>query len=330
VRITNRVMNNNLLLNLNRGLTRLDRINNQLGSKKQINVPSDDPVKAGIILRTSTSIREADQYIRNIGSAESWLDAADIVMKDVISVIHRAKELGLYGASSHLDETARKALADEVSQLHGNVLQLANSTHGGRYIFSGQYTQTKTFELAEIITDPGDPDYDERFDPSSAEYDPNAIRDVVFLSELVDADGTTLYDEDAMSINFEIGVGVTMPVNMRGQELFEPIFDALKQLYDELSAPSPNPTSKVLGNLDAALDNVLQQVSELGGKQNRVGLAKERMLDLQLNLTQILSEEQDLDYAEAIMELKMEEFAYRTALSVGARIIQPSLVDFLR
>jgi flagellar hook-associated protein 3 FlgL len=54
------------------------------------------------------------------------------------------------------------------------------------------------------------------------------------------------------------------------------------------------------------------------------------MLDLQLNLTRILSEEQDLDYAEAIMELKMEEFAYRTALAVGARIIQPSLVDFLR
>jgi flagellar hook-associated protein 3 FlgL len=320
-------MNNNLLLNLNRGLTRLDRINNQLGSKKQINVPSDDPVKAGIILRTSTSIREADQYIRNIGSAESWLDAADIVMKDVISVIHRAKELGLYGASSHLDETARKALADEVSQLHGNVLQLANSTHGGRYIFSGQYTQTKTFELAEVITDREDDDYVARFDPSSPEYDPNAIRDVVFLSDLVDADG---YDEDAMSINFEIGVGVKMSVNMRGQELFKPIFGALQQLYVELSAPSPNPSSTVLSELDDALDDVLQQVSELGGKQNRVGLAKERMLDLQLNLTQILSEEQDLDYAEAIMELKMEEFAYRTALSVGARIIQPSLVDFLR
>ncbi len=82
--------------------------------------------------------------------------------------------------------------------------------------------------------------------------------------------------------------------------------------------------------MDAALDGVLQHVSELGGKQNRVELAQERLLDLQLNLTKILSEEQDLDYAEAIMELKMEEFAYRTALAVGARIIQPSLVDFLR
>lgn len=85
-----------------------------------------------------------------------------------------------------------------------------------------------------------------------------------------------------------------------------------------------------LQDLDNSLDNVLRKISELGGKQNRVELARERMLDLQLNLTRILSEEQDLDYAEAIMELKMEEFAYRTALAVGARIIQPSLVDFLR
>ena len=85
-----------------------------------------------------------------------------------------------------------------------------------------------------------------------------------------------------------------------------------------------------LQDLDNSLDNVLRKISELGGKQNRVELARERMLDLQLSLTRILSEEQDLDYAEAIMELKMEEFAYRTALAVGARIIQPSLVDFLR
>ncbi|HKM43380.1 MAG TPA: flagellar hook-associated protein FlgL, partial [Limnochordia bacterium] len=201
MRITNRVMNNNLLLNLNRGLTRLDRINNQLGSKKQINVPSDDPVKAGTILRTSTSIREVDQYRRNIDSAESWLDASDIVMKDVLAVIHRAKELGLRGASSHLDDTARQALADEVEQLHGNLLQLANSTHGGRYLFAGQYTQNKPFE--EYPTGSGLPD-------------------VNFLVVVKGADGAPKLDENgdplapdpkAMSLDFEIGTGVMMGVN---------------------------------------------------------------------------------------------------------------------
>ncbi len=321
MRITNRVMNNNLLLNLNRGLTRLDRINNQLGSKKQINVPSDDPVKAGVILRTSSSIRETDQLVRNIGSAESWLDSSNVVMEDVLAVIHRAKELGVNGASSHLDETARKALADEVAQLHGNLLQLANSTHGGRYLFAGQYTQHKPFEVDDADTGSGLPD-------------------VKFLPVLRNADGTPKLDEhgaelaadlnDAMSIDFEIGTGVRMDVNMKGKELFEPVFEALQSLYGELVAADPKPDSDVLGKLDNALDGVLRQVSELGGKQNRVELAKERLVDLQLNLTKILSEDQDLDYAEAIMELKMEEFAYRTALSVGARIIQPTLVDFLR
>ncbi len=312
MRITNRVMNNNLLLNLNRGLTRLDRLNNQLASKKQINVPSDDPVKAGTILRTSTSIREVDQYTRNIDSAESWLDASDVVMKDVLAVIHRAKELGVYGASSHLDGTARQALADEVKELHGNVLQLANSMHGGRYLFAGQYTQTKPFA-------------------EDQEHDGPGLPGIEFLPGLKDGDGNPIHpDENDMSIEFEIGTGVKMGVNMNGQELFMPIFEALQNLHGELIATTPSSSSGVLDDLDNALDNVLQQVSELGGKQNRVGLAKERMLDLKLNLTKILSEDQDLDYAEAIMELKMEEFAYRTALSVGARIIQPTLVDFLR
>ncbi len=308
MRITNRSINNSLLLNLNRGLNRLDRINNQLGSKKQINVPSDAPVKAGVILRTSSSIRAKDQYIRNTDSAVSWLDASDVIMQDVISVIHRAKQLGINGASSHLDDTARQALADEVAQLHDNILQLANSTHGGRYLFAGQQTQTQPFEL----------------DPA---HNGSGIPDVHYLGQSF---GQGAAGNNLGAVEFEIGVGVTMGINMDGKRVFNPIFGALQSLHGELSGANPAPNSSVLSDLDGALDSVLQQVSELGGKQNRVDLAKERLLDLRLNLTKILSESQDLDYAEAIMELKMEEFAYRTALSVGARIIQPSLVDFLR
>lgn len=311
MRVTNKMMNSTLLLNLNRGLSRLERINNQLGTKKKINAPSDDPVKAGLILRTRSSIKETEQYIRNIDAAISWLDASDVVLQDVISVIHRAKELAVNGASTHLDPTARQALADEVAQLHDNLLQLANSTHGGRYIFAGQHTDKKPFDGGGV-TD-------------------GKINDVSFLGER----GEKLPPGER-SLEFEIAVGVTMAVNVDafaddGSEiLFTPVFQALQQLYGQLVDHPDYAGAEPIGALDAALDGVLQHVSELGGKQNRVELAQERLLDLQLNLTKILSEEQDLDYAEAIMELKMEEFAYRTALAVGARIIQPSLVDFLR
>lgn len=298
MRVTNKMMNNNLLMNLNRGLTRLERINNQLGTKKKINAPSDDPVKTELILRTSTSIRQTEQYIRNIGSAVSWLDATDVVLQDVVSVIHRAKDLAVSGASTHLDDTARKALADEVAQLRDNLMQLANSTHGGRYLFARQHTDSPPFTT----------------DPNSTE----PLPDVEYLK---DKGGSNL-------VQYEIGEGVTMEVSVDG-DFFLGIFSALKTLHEDLTQSGRAPDD-VLGDLDDALDGVLSIMSEIGGKQNRVDLAQERLQDLQLNLTKILSEEQDLDYAEAIMELKMEEFAYRTALAVGARIIQPSLVDFLR
>lgn len=296
MRITNRTINNNLLLNLNRSLGRLDNLNNQLGSKKQIRVPSDDPVKAGVILRMNTSVRETEQYVRNADAAVSWLDASDIVFQDVISVIHRAKELANRGASTHLDDTSRQALADEIYQLHDSLQQLANSTHGGRYLFSGQKTQTLPFKVD---------------DPSV----PGEIPKMTFQG-------------NEGQIEFEIGVNVTMAVNMKGKEIFERLFTVLGELHSDLT--NGVSTDASMGKLDESLDNVLRHVSELGGKQNRVELAQERLKDLTLNLKKIRSEAEDLDYAEAIMNLKMEEFAYRTALSVGARIIQPSLIDFLR
>lgn len=313
MRVTNRTMSNTLLMNLNRGMNRLERINNQLGSKKKVNLPSDDPVKAGSILRTSSLMRENDQYIRNLDAAVSWLDASDVVLQDVVAVIHRAKDLGVAGASTHLDQSARKALADEIAQLHDSLLQLANSTHGGRFLFAGQHTTG----------------IDKPFTGGGVDPTTNTIQPATFLTN------NTL-DANKRKVEFEIAVGVTMDVNIMefdasGEEgLFLPIFRALEDLYQELQDPQGNGAGSSLGALDTSLDKVLQKMSELGGKQTRVELARERLQDLQLNLTRILSEEQDLDYAEAIMELKMEEFAYRTALSVGARIIQPSLVDFLR
>src|SRR5690554_1489501 len=239
MRVTNRMMNNTLLLNLNRGLARLERINNQLGTKKKINRPSDDLVKAGVILRTSSSIREVEQLIRNVDASVSWLDATDVVLQDLVSVIHRAKDLAVAGASTHLDDTARQALADEVAQLFDNVFQLANSTHGGRYLFALQYTDTKPFTKAD---------------------DSSPVSQVNYLPGL-DSSGVK-------PVQFDIGADAPMEVSLDGR-IFLPIFAALRTLYDDLTQPG-NAPDEVLGQLDNALDGVLRRLSEIGGKQNRV------------------------------------------------------------
>jgi len=286
----------NLIRNLNQGLTRLDKLNMQLSTGRTVNVPSDDPIKSGTIMRLRSTVRETEQYLRNADHALSWLEATDTVLQELNSVIHRAKELALAGANGTQDDSARRALADEVAQLYDNVLNLANSTHAGRYIFAGQSTKREPFAKA-------------------ADAAEGTLPDVEFYG-------------DTEPLEYEIAVGARLQVNLDGEALFRPIFDAIQRLYGELSGTETGTES--VGMLEDALDNVLSNLSHVGAKEKRLELAHERLQDLRLNVINLLAESQDIDYAETIMNLKAEEFVYQTALAVGARIIQPSLVDFLR
>ena len=107
------------------------------------------------------------------------------------------------------------------------------------------------------------------------------------------------YQGDERKLDYEIGVGARVAVNVNGKELFEPLFGAIQQLYGELHGQQDGSSS--LQKLEDALDTVLSQVSQVGAKQNRVALARERLQDLRLNVTELLGESQNIDYAETIM-----------------------------
>lgn len=297
MRITNKTMNNNLLRNLQSGLQRMDKYNQQLATGRKVQLPSDDPVAASSIMRLRGSLNETEQYLKNVDAGISWLEATDSVLGEVTTVLHRARELSIYGASDTLEDSSREALAREVEQLYDNVIQLANSTHGGKYLFSGQKTTTRPF------VHPGSND------------------------PLVAPD----FEGDNAQIAQEIAAGSKLGVSIDGEETFMPIFGALADIYNNLMAGNTSELGEDnLGDLDTALDSLLTSRSEVGAKVNRLELAGERLTDLKLNLSKLHSNVADVDVAETIMHLKSEENVYQTALSVGARIIQPSLVDFLR
>jgi flagellar hook-associated protein 3 FlgL len=88
--------------------------------------------------------------------------------------------------------------------------------------------------------------------------------------------------------------------------------------------------SSLLGDIDKNMENILAKLSELGAKNNRLELSMNRLDDNILNLKGLISKVQDVDMSEVIMNLKMEEMVYQASLSTGARIIQPTLVDFIR
>ncbi|HEY8486700.1 MAG TPA: hypothetical protein VIL11_04840, partial [Limnochordales bacterium] len=105
----------------------------------------------------------------------------------------------------------------------------------------------------------------------------------------------------------------------------------LRLIRDHLQAGDVNSLSgQDLQWLDQGLDRVLQALSVVGARQQGLELVSQRLSSDGLNLKELLSRAEDLDVAEAITELKMQENAYRLALASGARIVQPTLLDFLR
>ena len=85
-----------------------------------------------------------------------------------------------------------------------------------------------------------------------------------------------------------------------------------------------------IGKFDEAIDKNVTTRAEIGAKMNRLDLTQSRLEDQEINLRSLKSENEDVDIAETIMELRMQESVYQASLASGARVMQPTLLDFLR
>jgi len=122
-----------------------------------------------------------------------------------------------------------------------------------------------------------------------------------------------------------------MQVNLDGDEVFKKEIEALNKIYDDLdSGKSGEEIGDNLNAMDTAINNYAELRSEVGGKLQRTGNIINRLEANEVHLRDLKSKNEDADLAEVITELKMEETVYRASLASGSRIMQQSLVDFIR
>ncbi len=393
MRVTQKILTDRSMQNLNNILSRVLRTQDILSSGKEIRRPSDDPVRFNQVLSLRTSIEKLDQYTSNVEDGINWLNLVDKSLSSVSGVLEKVRTLVLQGANGTLTAEDREMIATEIEAYLEELIGTANTSYAGRHLFSGTQTLTVPFSReGDIITYygdnnsiileiennttlaigfPGDDVFFRGFEASSGDMtsvdfnnyngssftingkivnidsatitslsdlvnlinnDPNLKSEVYALS---DGDRLILRSRTASPLSLSgapleawgmIDGGGDILNSREAEGVFKVVEDIIKDLRN-------NEVSKLsgedLGNLDEALDNLLAVRSQVGARTLRLENSRNRFEEFSVNFKKLLSLNEDIDVAEVVMQLNEHKNVYQMALAATARVIQPTLLDFL-
>ncbi len=316
MRVTTKMLTQSLINNVNVNLKNMEEYQNQVSTGKKITQPSDDPIATAQLLSTKSAIKAQEQYRRNMEDASGWLETTDGALEQANDVLQRVRELAVAGATGTLPEESMGALADEIDNLVGEMVQVANTNYAGRFIFGGGKTGTSPFKITSK-------DSEEK------------TTEVQFINTTFNE---SLLDETYQQ-NIEIESGVTIDVaagrttfhnDVTGNDNINAVFEKMIELRIALDAGDQDAVSSLIDDFDKLIDNVLSERAVVGAKSKRLESALERSSSYELDLTKLVSRLEDTDYAKASIGFNTQQTIYESSLAVGAKIIQPSLVNFLK
>ncbi|MCZ0754412.1 flagellar hook-associated protein FlgL [Anoxybacillus sp. J5B_2022] len=294
MRVTQLMLTNNSLRNVSKSYDRLGVYQEQLSTGKKIQRPSDDPVVAMKGMYYRTSLTEIEQYQRNLSEVYTWMDNSESALDHTTQVLQRVRELVVQGKNGTLTPEDQQAIAREIEQLKSDLVQTANTKVAGKYIFNGT-------NIAQA--------------PVTEQTSPNA----------------PLVQNNTDDFTVEVSKGIKLKANINPNNVFsQELFNTLQQLENTFKGTSSGNLDNLLKDLDDRMNSVLAERAELGARVNRLELVEQRLSTQQVIAQQMISDNEDADIEKVITDLKTQESVHRAALSVGARIIQPTLVDFLR
>lgn len=301
LRITQESINRTTLSNIKLNFKKMQDIQEKLSSGKQINRPSDDPSGTRKVLGLKTEELQIQQFLDSTETAKEQISFTSLALENIQEIFTKIKELTIQAGNDTLSQSERKIIAGELNELTESILQFSNMDNNGRYVFSGTKTLTTPFSAAR----------DSNGRISSVSYNGN--------------------NEE---LKYQIGPSMFIQVNSPGGTLIQDnkIFSTLVSLRDKLEASTFDSSAFLTErtNLETATDALSREITKFGARTNRLEITKSRLETSQTALKESISYTEDADIASLIMNLKQQENILQSSLSTGAKIIQPTLLDFLR
>lgn len=254
--------------------------------------PSDDPAGTATAMQVRKEQAQAAQHARNADDAAGWLATTDSALADVGKVLGKVRDLTVQAANDGtMNDTARDAIVKELQGLKADLLSTANTKYGTRSVFAGS-------------------------SPAAAAYAPD----------------TTWAGSSAPSVTRTIGDGDQVRVDTDGSAVFgtggTSVFALLDGIVSDLQAGT-NVNAR-LNQVDAAQAAVRSAQADVGVRHSAALAAQDSLKTLSTTLEGRRSGVEDKALAQAVLDLQLQSTNYQAALAVTAKVLQPTLMDYLR
>jgi flagellar hook-associated protein 3 FlgL len=273
----------------------------QLTTGLKINVVSDAPDQISPLLQTRSDLAQAQQITSNLGIVTTEVNTAQSVLQSAVSLVDSAQSLGTQGASDLASSQTRQNVAAQLGIVLQQLVAAADTTVGGRYIFSGDSDQQIPYTIDLTQTSP-----------------------------------ISSYQGAAATRQIQVSNGTQIAVSLNAQSIFDSpdatqnVFTSINNLRQALlNNGGASAVSAALGDVQTAGTYLNQQLAFYGNVQDQVASASN---DAQNNTTQLqtqLSGIQDADEAAAITQLTEGQTAQQAALVSRAQLPKTSLFDYI-
>ncbi len=290
-RITHTSVQRSTHANLQLNLQRMADMQARLSSGKTITKPSDDPGGLSRTLKLRADQKATEQYQRNADDGVAWMSTIDSALQTAVASLRKARDLTVQGANGSMSPQAREAIAYELEGIRDALLDQANTSYLGRSVFAGTSDEGVAFRPDYTWTGVPGATVERRIAPATT------VR--------ADADGAAIFGAGGDSV-----------------------FALIDRIAQDLRAG--NDVSGHLDRIDARQDAMLSGLADVGTRYGQLENAQRATEKTLMDFTGQIAAIEDIDLAETILQIQSQEVAYQAALGATARVLQPSLMDFLR
>jgi flagellar hook-associated protein 3 FlgL len=299
MRVTQNILDRNVLYSLQENLERLGKLNEQLSTGQRINTMSDDVPGANQVLRLQRENQRMSVYLKNVDTVDRMLSFATSTLQTVSETVTQIKQLAVQAATETYTSEQRSVMAESVDAMLSTLVSMANVSNQGTYVFGGEGMDAAPYAVT------------------------------------TDASGSitaVTYRGQALNTQVVIGPDVHVDVNLVGADVFQrtgDLFETVIGLRDAMRADDRDEINRQIGELDTSHTDVSQALGRLGARQSQLQVSRNSLERLSALNLQTISDRQDADISEVAVRYNSLMALLEMVMKVAAESVQPSIVSFL-